>query len=148
MLIAARGPYQWSGLGPGRVVVAVDPQAIFDESELRAAEHRLEAALEAVDPTAWVLEYTEDAVFDGGGEHAVTGRDSLLTMARSMTPLRSVSIRPLRTEGHGALAAVWVEGSWVSGPVGSESTTTHVRGVIVWRKEPDGVWRVAMEHIA
>ena len=110
MLIAARRPHQLSGLGPGRVVVAMDPQAIFDESEVRAAEHRLEAALEAVDPTAWVLEYTEDAVFDGGGEHAVIGRDSLLTMASSMTPLRSVSIRPLRTEGHGALAAVWVEG--------------------------------------
>ena len=127
--------------------VAMDPQAIFDESELRAAEHRLEAALEAVDATAWVREYTEDAVFDGGGGHAVIGH-SLLTMASSMTPLRSVSIRPLRTEGHGALAAVWVEGSWVSGAVESEPATTNVRGVIVWRKESDGVWRVAMEHIA
>lgn len=148
MLKTARGPYQLSGPGLGRVVVDMDPHAIFDESELRAAEHRLEAALEAVDPTAWVLEYTEDAVFDGGGEHAVIGRDSLLTMASSMTPLRSVSIRPLRTEVHGALAAVWVEGSWVSGLAESEPTTTNVRGVIVWRKEPDGVWRVAMEHIA
>jgi hypothetical protein len=66
----------------------VDPQATFDESEIRSAEHRLETALEADDPTAWVLEYTEDAVFDGGGEHAVVGRESLLAMARSMSPLR------------------------------------------------------------
>jgi len=125
----------------------MDPEATFDESEIRAAERRLETALEASDPTAWVFDYTEDAVFDGGGEHAVVGRDSLLAMARSMRPLRSVSIRPLRTEGRGGLAAVWIEGSWVSGPADSEPTTVDIRGMIVWRKEPDGVWRVAIEHI-
>ena len=121
-------------------------EAVFDESEIRAAEHRLEVALEADDPTAWVFEYTEDAVFDGGGEHAVVGRESLLAMARSMRPLRSVSIRPLRTEGRGGLAAVWAEASWVSGPP-DEPTKVDVRGMILWCKEPDGVWRVAMEHI-
>lgn len=126
----------------------MDPQATFDESEIRAAEHRLETALEADDPTAWVLEYTEDAVFDGGGEHAVVGRESLLAMARSMSPLRSVSIRPLRTKGCGDLVAVWAEASWVSGSAQGEPTTVKVRGIIVWRRESDGVWRVAMEHIA
>src|SRR5512140_799863 len=121
--------------------------AEFDESEIRAAERRLEAALEADDPTAWVFEYTEDAVFDGGGEHAVVGRDALLEMARSMGPLRSMSIQALRTEGRGGLAAVWVEGSWVSGPT-EDPRAVEARAVIVWRKEADGVWRVAMEHIA
>jgi ketosteroid isomerase-like protein len=43
--------------------------------------------------------------------------------------------------------AVWVEGSWVSGPADDDPATVVARGVIVWRKEPDGVWRVAMEHI-
>jgi ketosteroid isomerase-like protein len=124
----------------------MDPQADFDESQLRDAERRLAAALEADDPTAWVFDYTEDAVFDGGGEHAAVGRDSLLAMARSMRPLRSVSPRPLRTEGRGDLAAVWTEGSWVSGPE-DQPTTVEVRGMLVWRKEPDGVWRVAMEHL-
>lgn len=130
----------------------MDSHATFDESQIRAAEHRLEAALQSDDPTAWVFEYTEDAVFDGGGDHAVVGRESLLAMARAMDPLRSVSIRPLRTEGRGDLAAVWVEGSWISGPAQSgpaqsEPTTVEVRAVIVWRREPDGTWRVAMEHI-
>jgi hypothetical protein len=86
-------------------------------------------------------------VFDGGGDHAVVGREWLLAMARSMRPLRSVSIRPLRTEGIGGLAAVWLEAAWVSGPTESDPTNVEVRGMIVWRKEPDGVWRVAMEHI-
>lgn len=125
----------------------MESHALFDESEIRAAEHRLTAALEADDPTSWVFDYTEDAVFDGGGEHAVEGRESLLAMARSMRPLGSVTIRPLRTEGRGGLAAVWVEASWVSGAAEGEPTTVDARGIILWRKEPDGVWRVAMEHL-
>ena len=123
------------------------PSTTFDESEIRAAEQRLEASLEAEDPTAWVFEYTEDAVFDGGGEHPVTGRPALLDMARSMRPLSSVSIRPLRTEGRDGLATVWCEATWVSGAAGDDPADVRVGGVIVWRKEPDGVWRVAMEHI-
>jgi ketosteroid isomerase-like protein len=124
----------------------MEPQQTFDESEIRAAEHRLEMALEAPDRTAWVFDYSSDAVFDGGGEHAVVGRDSLLAMAASMPPLTKVSIRPLRTEGRDGLATVWCEGSWVSG---SESgpIEVSVRGMILWRREADGVWRVAMEHI-
>jgi len=118
----------------------------FEESEIRAAEQRLEAALGAEDPTAWVRDYTEDAVFDGGGDHATVGRESLLAMAGSMRPLRSVSIRPLRTEGSGGVVAVWAEASWVGGP-DTDPVDVEVRGIIVWRKEPDGVWRVAMEHI-
>jgi ketosteroid isomerase-like protein len=125
----------------------MDPQATFDESEIRAAEQRLEASLEADDPTAWVFDYTEDAVFDGGGEPAVVGRDALLAMARSMRPLGSVSIRPLSTQGEDGLVAVWLDASWVSGPAESDPTAVQVRGMILWRKESDGVWRVAMEHI-
>jgi ketosteroid isomerase-like protein len=125
----------------------MDPHERFDESEIRAAEHRLETALEAVDRTAWVFDYTADAVFDGGGEHAVVGRESLLAMATSMRPLTDVSIRPLRTEGRDGLATVWVEASWVSGSADGVRTSVEVRGMILWRREPDGVWRVAMEHI-
>lgn len=122
----------------------MDPNEAFDESEIRDAERRLATALETGD---WVFQYAADAVFDGGGEHATVGRESLLAMARSMRPLRSVSIRPLRTEGRDGLAAVWCRASWLSGPGESTHTTVDVRGLLVWRKEPDGVWRVAMEHI-
>jgi len=126
----------------------VDRQAGFDESEIRQAERRLQAALGAADRTAWVFHYTSDAVFDGGGEHPVVGRDSLLAMATSMCPLTDVSIRPLRTEGCDDLAAVWTEASWVSGAAEGDPTIIQVRGMILWRLEADGVWRVAMEHIS
>ena len=124
----------------------MDPHEMFDESGIRAAERRLEASLQAEDPTRWVYDYTEDAVFDGGGEHKVVGREALLSMARGMNPMRDVSIRPLRTEGTPQLATGWAEVSWTSG--GSETgRPVEARGILVWRKEQDGRWRVAMEHL-
>ena len=117
----------------------------FDDQEIRAAERVLEAALAADDPTAWVYEYTEGAVFDSGGADVVQGRAALLEMARSMRPIGSVSIRPRRTEGCGHLATVWCEASWVSGSDGG--SPVEVRGVILWRKDADGHWRVALEHL-
>ena len=118
----------------------------FDEAALRSAERELAAALASDEPTAWVYHYTEDAVFDAGGEHAVEGRQALLEMARSMRPLSDVSIRPLRTAGHEDLAAVWTEASWASGDP-SDRQMVHVRGILVWHRDSDGRWRVAMEHI-
>jgi len=124
----------------------VDTRADFDESEIRAAERRLETSLGASEPTAWVYDYTEDAVFDGG-DHAVVGREALLAMARSMRPLREISIRPLRTEGRDGLATVWAEASWTGGSDESVASRVEVRGILLWRREADGVWRVAMEHL-
>ena len=72
----------------------------------------MEAALAAADPIAWVYQYTEDAVLDGGGGHAVQGREALLETAPVTKPLSAVSIRPPRTEGNGDLATVWFEASW------------------------------------
>jgi uncharacterized protein (TIGR02246 family) len=131
---------------PGRVG-CIDGRVMFDDDEIRAAERRLEQALQAADPLAWVLEYTENAVFDGGGDHAVEGREALLEMSAEMAPLSSVSIRPLRTEGRDDLATVWFEASWVSGPTPEAGPTVEVRGMILWRRERDGQWRVAIEHI-
>lgn len=122
-----------------------DDPSPFDEREIREAEQALAQALVSSDPTAWVFHYTEDAVFDAGGE-AVQGRPALLLMAISMTRLTSMSIRSLRTEGSGNLATVWCEASWVSGSAETGSAV-DVRGILVWRKEPDGRWRVAMERI-
>jgi ketosteroid isomerase-like protein len=119
----------------------------FDESPIRDAERRLATALQSSDPTAWVYEYAEDAVFDAGGEHVAQGREALLAMAHSMHRLSDVTIRALRTEGIGNLAAVWCEGSWTSGTA-PDTRSVAVRGIIVWRREPDGQWRVVFEHMS
>jgi uncharacterized protein (TIGR02246 family) len=120
-------------------------EAKFDEAGIRAAERNLEKALESADPTAWVYAYTEDAVFVAPGAPAVQGRAALLQMAKAMKPLSSVSINALRTEGSGHLAYVYARASWVSGRGVDAAPVTNVRGIIVWRREADGQWRVAQE---
>jgi uncharacterized protein (TIGR02246 family) len=120
-------------------------RASSNESEIRAAEKALQQALESPDPTAWVYHYTEDAIFVSPGGPAVQGRAALLDMARAMHRLSSVVITPLRTEASDSIASVYARGSWVSGARTTAPTTTTIRVIIVWRKEPDGRWRVAQE---
>ena len=120
-------------------------RASANESEIRAAEKSLQQALESPDPTAWVYHYTEDAIFVSPAGPAVQGRAALLDMARAMHRLSSVLITPLRTETSGSIASVYARGSWVSGAHTGAPTTTNIRAIIVWRKEPDGRWRVAQE---
>ncbi len=58
-----------------------------------------------------------------------------------------MAIRSLRTKGCGNLVTVWCEGSWTSGSPPDE-VIVHVRGILVWRKESDGRWRLAIEHLS
>jgi uncharacterized protein (TIGR02246 family) len=120
-------------------------QGAFNEAEIRAAERVLVQALQSPDPQAWVYMYTEDAVFVAPGAPAVQGRTALLSMAKAMKPLSSVSIQPIRTEGSGHLATVYAHGSWVSGRPPEAGSVSKVRLIIVWRKDADGQWRIAQE---
>lgn len=133
----------------GCATVSVGPGAdpVFNEAEVRAAEHALEKALEAADPTAWVYLYTEDAVFLYPGAPPVQGRAQLLEMAQSMKPLSAVTIKPIRTEGSGNVATVYAVGSWTNGRPPQAGSVSSYRAVIVWRKEADGQWRVAQEML-
>jgi ketosteroid isomerase-like protein len=120
-------------------------QSTFNETEIRSAERALKKALESPDLTAWVYHYTEDATFVSPGNPAVQCREALLQMAKAMTPLSSVSITALRTEGSGSMAYAYGEATWVNGRPPHADTITNVRFVIIWRKEADGQWRVALE---
>lgn len=122
-----------------------EDRGVFDAAEIRAAERALEQALQSSEPTARVYSYTEDAIFVAPGAPAVQGRAALLQMARAMKPLSSVSIQPIRTEGSEGLATVYAYASWTSGRPPEAGSVSKVRGIIVWRKEADGQWRVAQE---
>lgn len=119
--------------------------AVFDVTEIRAAEREMEKALEDDDPTRWVYGYTEDAIFAAPGGPTVVGRAALLEMARAMKPLSFVHINTERTEGAGNVAVTYGTGSWVNGRPPAAGNATVVRFSIVWRKEADGRWRIAQE---
>ena len=117
----------------------------FDTDQVRAAERRVTAALAAPDVTAWVHEYTEDAVLLEPSAPPVSGRAALLEVARSMKPIASATIHSDYIEGSGDLAYSYGIATWNSGRPPDATSTTRVRQILVWRREADGVWRIAME---
>ena len=117
-------------------------------AELRAAEAHLIADLQGDDRLAWVKDYTEDAVFQEGTDEPVSGRAALTALARQLGPLSSVSIEPVRTEIQGNLAYVQVRGGYAVGKGASAGPVGRFRGVMIWRKDPDGQWRMLHEMLA
>jgi uncharacterized protein (TIGR02246 family) len=115
-----------------------------DIAAIRAAEVALAGAFEAPDPTAWVDFYTDDAIFVGPGMPAIEGRSALADAARELT-IPSMEIVADSTLGAGDFAATLGRASWVTGPKGSEAPRQRRRFLMVWRREPDGRWRIARE---
>ena len=115
-----------------------------DVDAIRAAEQALAASFEDSDPTAWVGHYTEDAIFVGPGAPAFEGREALLAVAPQLT-MSSLEIAAGSTIGSGDFAATTGRATWVSGPKGSNAPTVRRRFLMVWRRDPDGQWRLARE---
>lgn len=115
-----------------------------DIAAIRAAEAALAEAFEAPDPTAWVDFYTDDAIFVGPGMPAIEGRSAFLDAARGLT-ISSMEIAADSTLGAGDFAATLGRANWVAGPKGSDAPPQRRRFLMVWRREPDGRWRIARE---
>ena len=117
-----------------------------DISAIRAAERALADAFESPDPTAWVDSYTDDAIFIGPGVPAIEGRRALLEVAPHIS-ISSMEIAAHSTLGSGDFAATFGRGTWVSGAKGSGAPTVRRRFLMVWRRDPDGAWRIAREML-
>jgi ketosteroid isomerase-like protein len=115
-----------------------------DIAAIRAAESALAEAFEDPDPSAWVNSYTEDAIFAGPGFPAIEGRAALLAAAQQTT-ISSMEIVADSTIGAGDFAATTGRATWVSGSRNSGAPTTRRRFLMVWRRAPDGRWRIARE---
>ena len=117
-----------------------------DISAIREAEKALAEAFESSDLTAWVESYTDDAVFVGPGLPAIEGRSAFLDAAPQIS-ISSMEIVADSTLGAGDFAATLGRATWVSGPKGSDAPIVRRRFLMVWRREPDGRWRIAREML-
>jgi ketosteroid isomerase-like protein len=120
--------------------------ASFDVAEIRAAERSVVAMLEDPDVSKRTYAYTEDATFCMSGVPVIQGRQEMLS--RTKTQLFSVSLKPYATEGHGNLAyAYGLFSCFIGRTATSVGTPIDLRFLTVWRKEADGVWRIAKEFL-
>ena len=140
---AVPGTVLWVSSGVASRGVTLSPS---DISAIRAAEQSLAQAFESPDRTAWVDSYTDDAIFVGPAAPAIQGRAALLEVAPHIS-ISSLEIEAQSTFGAGDLAAAYGRASWVSGPKGSDAATVRRRFLMVWRRDPDGAWRIAREML-
>ena len=113
---------------------------------IRAAERALAQAFESADPAAWVDSYTDDAIFVGPGVPAIEGRSALLEVAPQIS-ISSMEIAAQSTLGAGDLATTFGHATWVAGPKGSGAPAVRRRFLMVWRRDPDGAWRIVREML-
>ena len=120
------------------------PLSSSDITAIRAGEEALAEAFEDPDPTAWVNSYTDDGIFAGLGVPTIEGRAAFLHAAAQIA-ISSMEIVADSTIGTGDFAATTGRATWVSGSRDSGAPTTRRRFLMVWRREPDGRWRIARE---
>lgn len=80
--------------------------AEFDHEEIREAERHLIGALEDQDTMQRVYCYAEDAALAMAGTPPIEGQDAFLARAKSGSPLLSLRVDPIVTEGVKDLAYV------------------------------------------
>ena len=117
-----------------------------DISAIREAEKALAEAFDSSDLTAWVDSYTEDAIIVGPGAPGLEGRSALLDAVPQIS-ISSMEIVADSTLGAGDFAATLGRATWASGPKGSDAPIVRRRFLMVWRREPDGRWRIAREML-
>jgi ketosteroid isomerase-like protein len=117
-----------------------------DIAAIRETEKALAEAFESPDPAAWVDFYTDDAIFVGPGAPAIEGRSTFLEVAPEVG-MSSVEIVAESILGTGDFAASLGRASWVSRASGSDAPRVRRRFLMVWRREPDGRWRIAREML-
>ena len=88
--------------------------------------------------------YTQDAIFAAPGVPTIEGRAAFLEAARG-TVISSMQITAESTLGAGDFAATFGRATWVSGPKGPDAALRRRRLLMVWRRDPDGRWRIARE---
>lgn len=117
--------------------------APFDEAEIVAALQSLVAILEDPDPRERAYAYTQDATFVMPGAPPVQGREEMLRRLETGTVLRSVTVTPYKIEGRHDLAYAYGLFTCIQ-----DGSPLAMRFLMVLRKEPDGVWRIAREFLA
>ena len=82
----------------------------------------------------------------GPGAPAIEGRSAFLDAVPEIS-ISSMEIVADSTLGAGDFAATLGRATWASGPKGSDAPIVRRRFLMVWRREPDGRWRIAREML-
>lgn len=125
------------------------PDTAADEASLRAAQERELATLASGNVDSMLTNYTDDVVMMPPGEAAVTGtagvRAWVEAMAKQMTMTGRYDSADVTVSGD--LAVVRYTGELTITPTakGAKPMTEKIKGLHVFRRQPDGGWKIAQD---
>ena len=114
------------------------------EAAVRARSRAVAEAESRKDSDAVMPFWAEDAVVHFNGEAPITGREAIGAMYRQRLP----RLETFRAETNSVQVAPGSAMAWETGTTyvtlpGGGGATSSSKFLIVWRKEPDGQWRIA-----
>jgi uncharacterized protein (TIGR02246 family) len=139
------GARSWVGVGALLIGSASAISETKAEAEVRARSQGVAAAEERLDADAVMPFWADDAVVHFAGALPLVGRDAIHKMYAATFP-KLRSFRGETSELHVAASGdlAWEAGRTFSTraePAGAKETGGEY--LLVWRKDPDGVWRIA-----
>jgi ketosteroid isomerase-like protein len=130
-LLAACQPSPRMGLSPD------------DVAAVRMATDRYVQAALAGDWDRWAALSTDSAVFLQPNGTPIEGRPALRRWITAFSGLDSFSSTVLEVEGQGDLAVSRGTYAFVLGPQAAGSAVDTGKFLTVWRRQPDGAWRIS-----
>jgi uncharacterized protein (TIGR02246 family) len=124
---------------------------VADEATIRAADADFAKAAAAKDLDKCMSLYADDAVFFSSGSPAVLGKDNIRAVIQRMlaAPMQlKVNIASVDVARSGDLA---MDRGTVEAAVTDKKGKTTIQTseyVLVWKKGPDGMWKIAADTSA
>lgn len=115
--------------------------------ELERLSRELEAAVARGDAATIASVYADDAVLMPPGFEAARGRPSVEQFWRAAFQfgLKAVTLQPQEVVAAGDLAYEIGAGTARMETPDGQATETTSKYLLVWRRQPDGVWRIAAD---
>ncbi len=122
-----------------------------DEAAIRAAEAAMAKTAAPMDPAGMVSFYTDDVVGLSADSPLVQGKENMLKvfdeMAKRGNPRISWTPAKIEVARSGDLAYSWGTGEYTVADAKGKDTTNPVKYVSIWKKQPDGAWKIAVDSM-
>ena len=117
--------------------------SLDDVAAIRTATDRYVQAARAADWDAWAGLCTDSAVFLPPNGVALGGRQAIRQWGTAFTGIVSFASTVLEVKGRGDLAVSRGVYDFIMGPQAATQFADTGKFVTVWRREPDGEWRIS-----
>jgi len=113
-----------------------------DRASIRQADEAFAKAANAKDFAAAAANYADDASLLPPNGEAVKGRVAIQKWMEAFPPMSNCRVELVDVDGRGDLAYTRGNYSLTMMPPGAAPTEDHGKFVEIWRKQPDGSWKI------